>query len=99
MALGVVRDVWKTINEFLARITALEDDNDDNKRDTKHLRQGLEILQKRLNHNDTVQDDLKAKLADHEARIKELEKKNKGLAISAGKAKAKASRLESQVKH
>lgn len=99
MALGVVGDVWKTINDFMKRITALESGSDEVKKDTKYLRKDLETLQKRLDHNENVQDDMKAKLADHEARIKELEKKNKGLAISAGKAKAKAAKLAEQTKH
>ena len=99
MAFGMVGDVWKTINEFMKRITALEVDNDDVKKDTQHLRKDLKTIQKRLSLNDKIEDDLKAKLADHESRIRELEKRNHGLAISAGKAKAKVARLESNAKH
>jgi chromosome segregation ATPase len=99
MPLGVVGDVWKNINDFMRRITALETGNDEVKRETVHLRKDLETLQKQLGHSDNVQDDMKAKLADHEARIKELEKRNRGLAISAGMAKAKAAKLIEKTTH
>ena len=97
--LGLVSDVWKKINEFMKRISTLEDDSEETQREVAHLRKDLEILNKGLNHTDKIQGHLSITITGLEARVKELEKRNRGLAISAGKAKAKAARLEDQAKH
>jgi uncharacterized coiled-coil DUF342 family protein len=98
MVLDAAREVWAKIKEFMTRIDALETDNDETKRDAKHIHKELAILSKRVDAGEKVTDHMAKTLEEHERRIKELEKKNKGLAISAGKQKAARRRAEERAK-
>jgi hypothetical protein len=81
----------------MKRISDLEDDTDETKKEVAHLRREIGFMQHL--HSDKIQGHLSTTVAHLEQRVKRLEKEKHGLAISAGKAKAKVSRLESKAKH
>ena len=94
-----VEKIWTKVQEFVKRIGDLEDDTHETKKEVGHLRKELQILTKSIEHNDKVLAHTGQIAANLEARIKKLESEKRGLAIKAGKAKAKAARLEQEIKH
>ena len=91
--------IWGKIQEFMKRISDLEDDSDETKKEVSHLRKEIEILAKGMTHSEKIQAYQGKAMVDLEVRIKKLESEKRGLAISAGKAKAKAARAEARAKH
>jgi chromosome segregation ATPase len=91
--------IWWKFQEFLKRLNDLEDDTEEAKKEVGYLRKDLELLQKGTKLGETIQAHQSLKITALEARIKKLESEKHGLAISAGKAKAKAAKLEAQNKH
>ena|ERR1700682_1726837 len=91
--------VWKKVQEFIKRIGDLEDGNDENKKDVAQLKREMAIQSKELGHSDKIQAHQGKAIADLEVRIKKLESEKHGLAIKAGRAKAKVARLEERTKH
>jgi hypothetical protein len=63
------------------------------------LKREMAVLSKELGHNDKIQEHQGKAIADLEVRIKKLESEKHGLAIKAGKAKAKVAKLEERTKH
>ncbi len=94
-----VEKIWSKVQEFVKRVGDLEDNGKETDKEVSHLKKELDLLAKGLNHSEKIQNHQGAAIAALEARIKKLESDKKGLAISAGKAKAKVARLENQAKH
>src|SRR5262245_32900578 len=99
--LKTAMDVATRVQEFLRRISNLETETEDTKKEVKMVKKDIDILYKRANANDKIQHhqgqdiaSLEREMEKAESRIKELESKNRGLAISVGKAKAQNARLK-----
>jgi predicted nucleic acid-binding Zn-ribbon protein len=97
--------LWAKINEFMKRIVDLEEGNEETQKDVKRIKQDIETLTRRLQCDEKVQAHQGKEIVAHEQeiaalelRVGELEKKNRGLAISAGMAKAKV-RAQGRAKH
>jgi septal ring factor EnvC (AmiA/AmiB activator) len=94
--LAEVKELWKTVQDFLKRIDDVEDESEETKKEVRDLRRNIETMARELRTTQKVQDHQSKEIVDLEARIKKLESEKHGLAIKAGKAKAKVSRMKAE---
>jgi predicted RNase H-like nuclease (RuvC/YqgF family) len=97
--LDVPAKVCSKIQEFMGRVTDLEDESEETKKELAHLRKEFEILQKNMKFGEKIQAHQAAEIEKLAAGIKKLGSENRGAKISAGMAKAEVKKLKAAAKH
>jgi chromosome segregation ATPase len=98
LMLDAAKKIWDKIQEFMKRIGDLEDGSEETKKEVDQLKREVRVLSKELDHTDKIQEHQGRTIAGLEQRIKKLESEKHGLAVSAGKAKAKNKRLQQELR-
>jgi hypothetical protein len=92
--LDMAGKVWARVQEFMKKVDDLDRKQQRTDREVAHVRQELDLIQKEMKHVDKIEAHHAREIAALEQRVKKLESEKHGLAVKAGKAKAKAARLE-----